>query len=620
MNVFAEKKKAAALWNVVGSFGKLSSEVTEEANAFFASNGRMTAEATVAEGEYGVCVRTDKVKNIASQPVDCYALSSRFTLDGGEYEVYTQYNGWQNESLGGWQSLVSAISVRNTGLRNTQSAAPFAVLWNLQTNRGVAFHVNAYSAWEMRISRICTGGEAAYIEVEIGIQQDGLCLPLAPGGEVELPEILYYDVYNKTDMDCWRLHSYMNLHHPRREMPVIYNSWLYRFDRFTYEDILEQIEKAAQLGVEYFVIDAGWFGDGEKWWWARGDWEENQSFGFKGRMQEAADAVRARGMKFGFWLEPECALNNTRAVAAHPEYYIQNEDKPVWLLDFSKEEAVTFIFEKTCQLIERYGAEFIKFDFNTDLVFDETHTGFTAYFKGYIRYIQMLRQRYPGLYMENCASGGTRMSLRDGKFFDSFWLSDDQSPYNSLRIFKDTLLRMPPQWIECWTSVRSVKDLSPRYGERAYADKLLSTNDATWNDVTGVHMSFLQGLLAGSPIGLSFDLSAITDTVFSELKAFIARFKEKRAFWQRAVCHILTDTETMLVLEFRDPDFSNIEVVVFTKKAMQSNLCVYPVLDNGGSYSLQEEIRSAGDILKHGIDFPVHENYTAYCLTLTKKP
>lgn len=618
MKVFAEKKKTVALWNVVGSFGRLSGEVTE-ANPFSASNGQIIAEATLTEGEYGVCVRTDKVKNISSQAVHCYTLSSRFTLDGGEYEVYTQYNGWQNESLGGWQSLVSSVSVRNSGVRNTQSAAPFVVLWNRQTNRGVVFHVNAYSAWEMRVSRICTGGEAAYIEVEIGIQQDGLCLPLAPGEEVLLPEIVYYDVYNKTDMDCWRLHGYMNSHYPRKEMPVIYNSWLYRFDRFTYEDILEQIEKAAQLGVEYFVIDAGWFGDGEKWWWARGDWEENQSFGFKGRMKEAADAVKARGMKFGFWLEPECALNNTRAVTKHPEYYIKNEDKPVWLLDFSKEEAVSFIFEKTCQLIDHYGAEFIKFDFNTDLLFDESNTGFTEYFKGHTQYISMLRQRYSGLYMENCASGGTRMSLRDGKLYDSFWLSDDQSPYNSLRIFKDTLLRMPPQWIECWASIRSVKDLSPCYGERAYADKLLSTNDATWNDVTGVHMSFLQGVLTGSPIGLSFDLTAVTESVFEELKAFIARFKEQRGFWQQAVCHILTDTETMLVLEFRDPDFSNIELVVFAKKAMQSNLCVYPVLDSGAGYRLQGKVRSAGDILKNGIDFAIHENYSAQFLTLTKE-
>ena len=617
MNVFSGDLKSTGFWNIAGSFGRLSAPVDRQENAVCAANESIRVVSWIREGKSGVCVRTGSVQNISAQPVDLYTFSSKFILDGGEYDVYTQYSGWLNESLGQWQPLVSAVAARNTGLRNTQSAAPFMVLWNLQVNRGVAFHCNAYCAWEMRVSRICSGGEAAFIEVEIGIQQDGLCLTLAPGEEVLLPEIVYYDVFNKTDLDCWRLHSYMNAAMPRREMPVIYNSWLYRFDRFTFEDVLTQIEKAAALGVEYFVIDAGWFGDGEKWWWARGDWEENQSFGFKGRMKQIADTVRAKGMKFGFWLEPECALNNTRAVAAHPEYYIVNEDKPVWLLDFSKEEALTFILDKTCQLIDHYGAEFIKFDFNTDLMFDPSHTGFTQYYKGHARYIQMLRERYPGLYLENCASGGTRMSLRDGKLYDSFWLSDDQSPYDGLRIWKDTLLRMPPQWIECWASIRSVKSLSPCYGESAYADKLLSTNDATWNHVTGVHMSFLQGLLTGGPIGLSFDLTAITDTVFEQLKDFIARFKADREFWSKAVCHILTDTQSMLVVEFRNEDFSRIELVVFTKKAMQSNLRVYPLLDSKESYGWKDAtVRSGADLEKNGIDFPIHENYTAQFLTL----
>jgi len=620
MNVFSGELKSTCFWNLTGSFGRLSAAVQRQGGAICAANESISVVSHICEGKHGVCVRTGSVKNVSDRPITLHTLSSKFILDGGEYAVYTQYSGWLNESLGQWQDLVSSIAARNTGLRNTQSAAPFMALWNQQVNRGVVFHCNAYCAWEMQVSRICTGGEAAYIEVEIGVQKDGLCLTLAPGEEVQLPEILYYDVLNKTDMDCWRLHSYINETMPRREMPVIYNSWLYRFDRFTYEDILAQVEKAAALGVEYFVIDAGWFGDGEKWWWARGDWEENQSFGFKGRMKEIAYAVREKGMKFGFWLEPEVALNNTRAVAAHPEYYIKNDAKPVWLLDFSNEEALAFIFQKTCQLIDAYGAEFIKFDFNTDLTFDPSLSGFTAYYQGHTRYIQMLRERYPALYLENCASGGTRMSLRDGKFYDSFWLSDDQSPYHSLRILKDTLLRMPPQWIECWASIRSVKDLSPRYGESAYADKILSTNDATWNDVTGVHMSFLQGLLTGGPIGLSFDLTAITEEVFEQLQDFIARFKAKRDFWRAAVCHILTDTPSMLVLEFRNEDFSCIELVVFAKKAMQSNLCVYPILDTKQTYRLHPDtVRSGADMDKNGIDFPIHENYTARFLSLEKQ-
>lgn len=45
-------------------------------------------------------------------------------------------------------------------------------------------------------------------------------------------------------------------------MPLFYNTWLYKFTDFTPENLFMQAEYASRLGLEYFVVDGGWFGNG----------------------------------------------------------------------------------------------------------------------------------------------------------------------------------------------------------------------------------------------------------------------------------------------------------------------------------------------------------------------
>ena len=611
MKVYKHTKSAEWLWNIKGSFGEFAAVVKSDSDSFYAENGCISVKTEILKYDNEVFVRKDTVKNISDKEVVLNSLSSKFTFDGGEYEVYSQANCWQNESEGEWQPLTTSVSAFSKSIRNASGAVPFMVLWSNQQNRGTVFHLKAYSAWEMRISRIFTGGEVTLIEAEMGIYNDALSLKLNAGEEIELPEIIYYEALNKTDMDCFKLHSYLNKMYPRRELPVIYNSWLYKFDRFTYDDIINQIKKAKELGVEYFVIDAGWFGEGEEWGATRGDWNENQTFGFRGRMSEIAEEVRKCGMKFGFWLEPECASKTSEIVRKHPDYFL--EGKNSYFIDFANEEAKNYIFNKTCELIDRFGAGYVKFDFNDDLNYDKYGTGFTKYFSEYCNYIRKLRKRYPDLYIENCASGGMRMSVREGELFDGFWPTDNQSPYYSLRIFKDTLLRMPPQWMNGWISVCSSEKFSYAYGTGEMADKLFATNDATWTNVISVDFNYLEGFMKGRSVALSFDLTNLSEEIFEKLKAYIADFKKDRDFWKNAVCHIIVDTKTMLVLEFRNADFSKIEIVAFSGKSKQDNICVYPVIDKDAEYEMDGKL-----ISENVIDIPVEMPHTAKIAKINK--
>ena len=610
---------AVDFFNVKSHTSEIYGDLSCDGSVYVAANGEISATAKIEEIGFGVYRRTGSVKNTSDKPITLSTLASRFTLLGVEYEALTQYNGWQHESSGAWQELITTVSASCNSVRSSLHAAPFLALWNRQTSRGVAFHIIPYSTWEIKASRQHRTGEWADVVVEAGVLSENFRYTLNPGEQLSMPEIIFYEFKSKTDLDCHKLHLAMNKTYPRSSSPVIYNSWLYKFDKFSYDDLLKQLAVAKRIGVECFVVDAGWFGTKNNWWSQRGDWVESTTFGFKGRMCEFADAVRAAGLKFGFWLEPESAFPTTEIMTSHPEYFLKNHDG-AGFYNFADDAAREHIVETASDLITRYGAEFVKFDFNADNKLCLAGDAFIGYFGGYVKFINALRERHPTLHIENCASGGIRLGLRDGRHFDSFWLSDNQSPYYSHEIFKNTVKRMPPSWLCPYATFRSVSALAPSQAGGEWLDKIIACNDATWGDVRGVKESYLRASMTGGLIGLSAPLTEISDTTLDMLRDFIAEYKKNRAFWQSAACHILTDTETLEALEYRDEDLENAEICIRIKRVFQSGAVVYPVLDPNARYAVDGEGDFSGqDLMDEGIKVTFDETFTAKFIKITKK-
>ncbi|MBQ8509265.1 MAG: alpha-galactosidase [Clostridia bacterium] len=608
---------ARNLWNIKGSFGEIKGAVTADHTGYAIETDACHVQTAVVQDENGVCTHTTTIRNVTDSPLTLTCARQKFIFNGGEYDIYTQYNGWENESQGGWQPLITTVAAEVAGVRSTNSAAPILVLWNRQTGRGTAFHLLAQGAWIMKAARVTTGGATSVVEVEVGLSDNNFSYPLVDGEELTLPEIICYNVRNRTDLDCWKLHANINRRYPRKALPVIYNTWLCRFDMINYDNLANQIAPAAEMGADYFVIDAGWFGKGGDWAGCRGDWRENMTGALCGRMGELADAVRAAGMQFGLWLEIESASAGSDIVRDHPEYFIVYRNQ--YLLDFSNPQVCDYILNTICGLIEKYGIRFIKFDFNQDMKLDENQSSFLTYFEGYNSVIRGLRQRHPEVYLENCASGGQRMSLGNLPDFDSFWLSDNQGPCEGIRIFKDTLLRMPPCAIEKWATITSLTGFEPVYGTGGTTEKILATDDAIWTRVVSVDGSFLRGFLTGGAMGFSCDLNRLSPETRAMLRDFIAAHKAKEEFWKKAVCRILTDTPTMLVLEFSDTAFEHIELLVFSWKNRQSAITVCPVLDTDANYRMGEQLLAGSDIDADGIDVRVPGDYRMVQLVLDKE-
>ena len=532
-----------------------------------------------------VYTRQDTVTNTEKDTLHIYDYRYRFTFPGEDYEVYTMYNNWCNESRGTWMPLTTAIEASSKSPRTNDSHAPMLALYDKQTKRGIVFHLYTNCSWKMKAVKYSPNCQLIFTMIEISPCDDALDISVNAGESFTMPKVAFYEFTNKDDLDSYKLHKYLVKTNPRKKLPVIYNTWLSFFDKVDFEKITSQIPEAADIGCDYFVLDAGWFGKDGSWSYSVGDWKENKNGAYGGRMKEISDLVHKTGMKFGLWLEPERAVYCADIVKEHPEYFFDSNNFS-YFLDFANDDARKYITDVTISLAKEYNIDFFKFDFNDSLTFDNTRKAFFDYHRGFAKYIEDVRSACAGIYLEGCASGGFVSNIYNMQLYDSVWLSDNQSVYETLRIFKDSIRYMSPCFMEKWGSFLSVGDkFSFCGGEKEI--RHFSTDDGTWKGIVNFYEDWLDGFFAGSPVGISTVLTEISPQLKQKLKDIIAKFKKDEPFWRNAAVRILTDTQKVLALQYETDD--EIRVVVYTgKPVVQDSVTVYPVTDGKFSFDGRE--------------------------------
>ena len=565
----------------------------------------------------GAVIREDYCENLNDAPVIINAYRSRFFMEGNAYEVYTQYNGWQHESCGAWQPLVTQVVAADCGIRTCDGATPMLALSNIHNGKTTVFHLLPNCQWSMAARKRPLWGRQEGVVVEVGMEESGLALTVQPKEKISFSPVIFYEAERKADLDAYKLHEIFNGLYPRKQTPIMYNTWLLNFDHIDVDNILRQVDCAAELGVEMFMVDAGWFGEGDNWFGLVGDWTENPTGGTAGRLLEISQRVREKGMTFGLWFEPERAALTSKIQAAHPEYFTQGV-----FLNFADDKARGYIYNQLCAAIEKYQIGFLKFDFNQSVAYDISGNAFYRYLQGQRAFIEALRARYPHLYITNCASGGARMELAQAVLFDSFWFTDNQGPYEGLTIVKNTLKRMPTALIERW-NVQTFCEGFPQETSANPRRLAISCNNATWDYVLNVSPQYTYAFLTGGPLGFTCDIASFPEDYKTELKAFIAKYKSEREFYKNATARILADGQDITAFEYADAALNKCELQIFTKLVYTEGIRIYPVVDKQAEYEvggvrlsgayLAEEGLYIGGVAENGL-----KDNDCVCLTLTK--
>lgn len=255
-----------------------------------------------------------------------------------------------------------------------------------------------------------------------------------------------------------------NFHHWGREYrlchgnevrPILLNSWEGVYFDINQQGMDQMMADIKSMGGELFVMDDGWFGDK----YPRktdnsslGDWvvdKRKLPDGIEGLLRDA----KKNGVKFGIWIEPEMTNTVSELYEKHPDWIIKAPRRDAVLgrggtqlvLDLGNPKVQDFVFSIVDNLLTKYPEiYYIKWDANMAIMnhgsqylpmADQSHL-YIKYHEGFAKVCQRIRDKYPDVLIQACASGGGRANWGVLPWFDEFWVSDNT----------DALQRVYMQW------------------------------------------------------------------------------------------------------------------------------------------------------------------------------
>lgn len=211
------------------------------------------------------------------------------------------------------------------------------------------------------------------------------------------------------------------------------------FDRYYYGRCPEWPTEHGQLvsldhavQCEYldtFWFDAGWFNLG----FDKGVGNYSFAPGFPNGLKPIADAVHKAGMRYMIWFEPERVHAGTDVYEQHRDFLLSANGNEEWFLyDLGREDAYVWLRDKLIGFVRENGIDDFRQDFNIDPLpywceHDEPgRQGITEirYITNLYRLWDEMKAAIPGLFIDNCSSGGRRIDFETMRRAAPMWRSD----------------------------------------------------------------------------------------------------------------------------------------------------------------------------------------------------
>lgn len=373
-----------------------------------------------------------------------------------ELNMETSWSRWATKS----------IRIGQAGTLPVRSYFPTMALEDTKRNVTWAAAIGWAGSWNMELFRqkedlVLTGGLAGY--------EDGHWRKtLQPGETLELPEAILTVVCGGVDEACEAL---LDVHEARLPLTVetektlnpMYNEYCDTWGQPTRDTVASEIAAVKNLGLSYFVIDAGWFGQDKNWSCSTGDWNVRKS-AFPNGMKVIADQIREAGMIPGIWFEAEVANDQSEVLLKHPEMFVTDGGKTIIetnraFLNLTREDAQAYLKEKVIDFLRDNGYEYIKVDYNNTygIGFDGFESMGEAQRRGVMgiyRFFDEMRRQLPKLVIENCSSGGHRLELSMMSRSDMASFSDAHECPEIPLIAADLNRLILPRQSQIWAVIR----------------------------------------------------------------------------------------------------------------------------------------------------------------------
>ena len=299
----------------------------------------------------------------------------------------------------------------------------------------------------------------------------------------------------------------------QKPRPVHYNTWEGIYFDHDMPTLLGLAEKAAQIGVERFVLDDGWFPGRKDDKAGLGDWFVDQQK-YPDGLTPLINKVNQLGMEFGLWFEPEMVNPDSDLFRAHPDWVLStppNLDmgfRNQLVLDLTNEMVFDYLFKRLDSLLNQYNISYIKWDMNRDILQagdGQNQPAIHRQTRCFYALLSKLRQAHPQVEIESCASGGGRADYGVLAHTDRIWTSDSNDALNRLSIQRGFSYFFPAELMG--------SHVGPRHCHITHRH---------------LSMAFRCATAMFGHMGMEMDLRELDDKETAELKQALVIYKQHR--------------------------------------------------------------------------------------------
>ena len=348
---------------------------------------------------------------------------------------------------------------------------PFVILCKQDANEEYGWCYGASFAYSGNFSIQAEVSQMDLTRLTVGIQDTQFEFHLEPGESFTAPEVILSFSENGLGQLSRNYHKAIRHNlcrgkYKTERRPVLINNWEATYFDFTPEKLVAIAKDAKELGIEMLVMDDGWFGKRDSDYSGLGGWFVNEKK-LKGGLKNLVEEVNKAGMKFGIWFEPEMISEDSDLYRAHPDWALTvpgrsfTRARHQLVLDFSREDVRTYIFDRMCEILESANIEYVKWDANRHLTdvwsaklpADRQGEVFHRYILGLYDFLEKLTQRFPNLLIEGCSGGGGRFDAGMMYYHPQIWCSDDTDAIERLDIQYGTSFGYPISTVGSHVSV-----------------------------------------------------------------------------------------------------------------------------------------------------------------------
>lgn len=449
---------------------------------------------------YSICGFSSLEEKERMEDFLLHRLQSKWSAEG---KLLTNTMGELQLEPSWMRSCVQNIRYGQVGSMPVRRYFPWMVLEDKKYGWCLGSQIYHPASWQMEVydrdDRLAVSGGLADREFGHWVKE------LRPGEHFTSPRALLTACVGDPDeaayrMTCAQLKNLCAVPESEKTLPIIFNEYCTTWGRPDTENMRKIAAVLKGKGIQYCVIDAGWYAKKPGDWGNPGDWDINQEL-FPNGLGEATQAIRDAGMIPGLWFEMEVVGRDAVAFTENEERLLSLDGVPIqggirrfW--DMRQPEVIEYLAEKVIGTLKAYGFGYLKVDYNDNIGIgcdgaESPGEGLRQNMAASQEFFRRIRREIPEIVIENCSSGGHRLEPSMQELVSMASFSDAHECVSIPVIAANVHRAIQPAQSQIWAVLHKDDDLKRTFysiantflGRMCLSGDVYDLNEVQWSAV-----------------------------------------------------------------------------------------------------------------------------------------